>query len=196
VLTIKHRINTLQSLRKVPQEYGVELDLHYSDGKVYVGHDPNDLGISFESYLSKYRHAFMAVNVKEEGIEDMVLETLQEYKIEDFFLFDLTFPSIFRLKSLGESRIAVRISDFENIRDFNLIRDKVQWLWIDVFQSAHFLEEFDWLQLIDFKKCFVSPELHLNRKSYVSNNIRKSMLQYIDKFDAVCTKDESLWKRI
>lgn len=193
MLIIKHRVNSLPQLGLVPHEYGVELDLHFYDGKVRVGHDPDGLETCFETYLANYQHAFMAVNVKEEGIEDIVLDALRRHQIMDFFLFDLTFPAIFRLISSGESRIAVRVSDFESIRDFSLIRNRVQWLWMDIFESAKVLDQMDWQELESFKKCLVSPELHLNRKLENSNKIRHMVLPYIDKFDAVCTKDESLW---
>lgn len=194
MLILKHRINSIPQLHSVPRKYGVELDLHFYDGDIRVGHDPNGLETCFETYLSEYQHAFMAVNIKEEGIEDMVLDSLRRHQIVDFFLFDLTFPSIFRLMSSGESRIAVRISDFESVRDLNFIRNRVEWLWIDIFESAEFLDKLDWQEFVGFKKCLASPELHLNRKIEISNNLRDVVLPYMDELDAVCTKDESLWR--
>ena len=38
---IAHRINTLKELRKLPEEYGVELDLRDDlEGNIYISHNP------------------------------------------------------------------------------------------------------------------------------------------------------------
>ena len=45
---IAHRINTLEELRKLPQEYGVELDLRDDlNGRVYICHNPFEPGSPF-----------------------------------------------------------------------------------------------------------------------------------------------------
>ena len=56
---IAHRINTLKELRKLPEEYGVELDLRDDlEGNIYISHNPFEVGENFEDYLqnTKYKN--------------------------------------------------------------------------------------------------------------------------------------------
>jgi hypothetical protein len=193
MLIIKHRINSIQDLMMVPNEFGVEFDLHFHLDTIYVGHDPYDLEIDFNTYLETCQNKFMAVNIKEEGIEELVLELLRKHGVENFFLFDLSFPSIVKLISRGESRVALRLSDFEDIRDIESFNGKAEWLWIDIFEDARFLSELNWRRLKSFKKCFVSPELHVSRDKLASLEIQNQMLEYVERMDAICTKNEDLW---
>ena len=49
-----HRINTLEELRILPKEYGVELDLRDNiDGSIYIQHNPFEPGEDFEEYLKE-----------------------------------------------------------------------------------------------------------------------------------------------
>jgi hypothetical protein len=49
---IAHRINTIEELKQIPKEYGVELDLRdFRDGLI-LQHDPfKDVSTGFEGYL-------------------------------------------------------------------------------------------------------------------------------------------------
>ena len=48
---IAHRVNTIEELRKLPLEYGVELDLRDDlNGRIYISHNPFEQGEDFEDY--------------------------------------------------------------------------------------------------------------------------------------------------
>jgi len=100
MLIIKHRVNSLVDLNLVPLNFGVELDLHFHQNQIFVGHDPGRLDHDFDSYLSQVQHRFLALNVKEEGIEELVLDCLHRHRIDKFFLFDLSFPSLIKLMNM------------------------------------------------------------------------------------------------
>lgn len=193
MLVIKHRINSLHSLQNVSTDFGIEVDLHYYDSDLYIGHDPWNLETTFDTFLAGYQHKFMAINVKQEGIETMILQSLKKYHIKDFFLFDVSFPSLMRLLKTGERRFALRISDFEQIKDIGFFQNKVEWIWLDVFQDNGYLDDSFFSSLESFKKCIVSPELHIDRDKSHSLRIRESLLPIVRHFQAVCTKDEYLW---
>ena len=45
---IAHRVNTIEELRKLPTEYGVELDLRDDlNGRIYISHNPFEAGEDF-----------------------------------------------------------------------------------------------------------------------------------------------------
>ena len=72
---IAHRINTAEGLRRVPDEYGVELDLRDGlDGRIYIQHNPFEPGEDFEEYLKGYHHGIMIANIKSERIEENAIE--------------------------------------------------------------------------------------------------------------------------
>ena len=66
---IAHRINTIDELKKLPEKYGVELDLRDDlNGRIYIQHNPFEPGEDFENYLKEYRHETMILNIKSERI--------------------------------------------------------------------------------------------------------------------------------
>ena len=194
MLVINHRINSIEMLSAIPSSEGVEIDVSHSKGNIVVGHDPGDDTLLFDNFLQHYRHSLMAVNIKQEGIEHMVLKLLQKYSVEHFFLFDLSFPSLMRLMLQGESRLALRISDIETVRQISFFKGKIEWLWLDTF-----FEDGAWLsetlpQYDSFKKCFVSPELHPSRDYKIQELLIQQVLPIMSKFDAVCTKHSQRWR--
>ena len=82
---IAHRVNTIKELKKIPKEYGVELDLRDFGNRLVLQHDPFMDGEDFVEYLKCYDHGTMILNIKSERIECKVLELLKKYNIKDFF---------------------------------------------------------------------------------------------------------------
>ncbi len=131
-----------------------------NDGsKLVLNHEPYGGGELFDDYCKKFSHAFMVANVKTEGIEDDVLRILERHGIVNFFLLDLTFPSIIRLSSSGEKRIAVRFSEHEPIESALAMKGRANWAWVDTFSTlpldkkSHAL-----LKGAGFSTCLVCPE--------------------------------------
>jgi len=82
---IAHRINTIEGLKKLPNEYGVELDLRDFGNRLILQHDPFKDGEDFEKYLKYYNHGTMILNIKSERIEFQVLELIKKYNIKKYF---------------------------------------------------------------------------------------------------------------
>lgn len=185
---IRHRVNTVEELRKTPEEFGVELDLRDNvDGSIYINHDPFVLGEDFESYLKEYHHGTMILNIKSERIEYRVLDLLEKYNIPKYFFLDSSFPMIKVLTDRGEKNVALRYSEYEGMDTILSMKGKAGWVWVDCFENFPLNEE-DYLQLkkSGYKLCFVSPELQGQGEkiSMYANEIKKRHIQ----FDAICAK--------
>lgn len=188
---IAHRINTVEELKNVPKEYGVEIDLRDFGDRLILQHDPFKDGEDFEEYLKHYNHGIMILNIKSERIEYRVLELIQKYSIEKYFFLDSSFPMIYNLSKERNNNIALRFSEFEGIDTLLNLRGKVEWVWVDCFTKLPInYEIFTLLKENGFKICLVSPELQgqdekieVYKKYLDDNNII---------FDAICTKKHNI----
>lgn len=191
---VRHRVNDVSSLMTLPEHYGVELDLQYSNSEISIGHNPGQISNSFDDYLRSYKHSLMCLNIKQEGIEESVIEKLESQNISHFFLFDLTFPAIMKLIRLKKNCMALRLSDFESIRDLKYFIGKVQWIWLDTFTDINFISRKSLEVFEGFKICLVSPELHTWRSEEFNYELTKKLLDLDFAFDAVCTKNLDIWQ--
>jgi hypothetical protein len=137
----------------------------------------------------------LVLNVKEEGLEGRLIQLMNDNSIHSFFFLDQSFPFLIKTSNSGETRSAVRVSEFESIDTAMTLAGKVDWIWVDCFtrfpltkESASRMQEEG-----AFKLCFVSPELQ-------GRTDREGVLAFRDniealgiKGDAVCTKYPDLW---
>ena len=101
--TILHRINTTALLEKTPSNFGVEIDIRSNGKSLILHHDPFEQGELFEDWIRSYHHGTLILNVKEEGLESSVLKLMNQYKINDFFFLDQSFPFLWKTAVMGES---------------------------------------------------------------------------------------------
>jgi hypothetical protein len=193
---IAHRINTIEELKKVPKEFGVELDLRDYGERLILQHDPFINGEDFEEYLKHYEHGTMILNIKSERIEYKVLELIQMYNIKKYFFLDSSFPMIYLLSKSGEKNIALRFSEFEGIDTILNMKNKVDWIWVDCFTKLPITSKnYQLLKDAGFKFCLVSPELQSQVEKLEEYKI------YLDDnkivFDMICTKVFNIenWKK-
>ncbi|KAB7892661.1 hypothetical protein [Poseidonibacter ostreae] len=184
---IAHRINTIEELKQIPKEYGVELDLRDYSDRLVLQHDPFTDGEDFEEYLKYYEHGTMILNIKSERIEHKVLELIQKYNIKKYFFLDSSFPMTYLLSKSGEKNIALRFSEFEGTDTILNMKDKVDWIWVDCFSKLPINKEnYKLLKENGFQFCLVSPELQ-GQKDKI-----EEYKDYLKKeeiiFDAICTK--------
>ena len=191
---IRHRRNTHGELAEISTDHGAEIDIRSQGDSLVLHHEPYEAGTSFEDWLENYRHGTLILNVKEEGLEEQCLKLMVQHGIEDFFFLDQSFPFLVKTVKNGESRCAVRVSEFENIYTAITLAGKVQWVWIDCFtkfpldlSSAKLLKE------SDFKLCIVSPELQGRMEISDTNEIMAAMNRAGVTPDAICTKFPERW---
>ncbi len=191
MLLIRHRINTIQDLKTVAPEMGVELDLREAGGEVILQHDPFKSGESFEEYLKHYRHGLMILNIKSEGIEERVSELVKKNGVKSYFFLDTAFPAMMKLIREGEKHIAARFSEHEPIEGCLALKGRVEWVWVDCFTRLPFTPQSYALLKPHFKLCLVSPELQQHPKEMIAD-FKKELKVY--PVDAVCTKYPELWQ--
>lgn len=184
---IAHRINTIEELKQVPTEYGVELDLRDYGERLILQHEPFTDGEDFEEYLKFYNHGTMILNIKSERIEHKVLEVIKKYKIKKYFFLDSSFPMIYLLSKNGEKNIALRFSEFEGIDTILNMKGKVEWIWVDCFTKLTINHEnYKLLRENGFKLCLVSPELQ--GRTLEIGHFKDYLVQEYIVFDAICAK--------
>lgn len=194
MIIIKHRINSIIDLNSTSREHGVEFDLHSYIDDIVVHHDPFVNGTKFDIWLDHYKHSYMFANIKEEGIEDRVIKKINDKGVKNYLLFDLSFPSIVKLSNSGFTKIALRVSKYEDISTAFKLTGKIDWIWLDMFEDAIPIsnEDFKNLQSSGMKICIVSPELHGRNRSSLSK-VKSLIANAGIKPDAVCTKYDNLW---
>lgn len=188
---IAHRINTVEALRRLPSQYGVEVDLRDWENEIVLSHDPFERGENFEHYLQQYHHGTLILNIKSERIEPRVITLLEKYHISDYFFLDSSIPMMYLLSEQHNTNLAVRFSEIEPIELALAMKDRAQWVWVDSF--AYFAlqpAQYDLLKQNHFKLCLVSPDLQA-RSSEIS--AYKQLIEtHHFVFDAVCAKEENL----
>ena len=194
---IAHRINKISQLCRLPEQYGVELDLRDDhEGRIYISHNPYEEGDFFEEYLQNYHHGTMILNIKSERIELEVLDLLKKYHIQKYFFLDSSFPMIYLLSRQGEHRTAIRVSEYEGMDTARNMAGLADWIWVDCFTRIPIEKvQFDELKSLGYKLCFVSPELQGRPEDIRA--YRTWLEEQGMKMDAVCTKTDymALWEQ-
>lgn len=195
MIVIRHRRNTLADLRATPADLGIELDLRSRGEELIVHHDAFAEGERFEDWLAGFRHRTLILNVKEEGLEDRLIALMRERGIEDYFFLDQSFPFLVRTANRGESRCAVRVSEFESIDTALSLAGRIQWAWVDCFTRFP-LDGAQARRLQDagFKLCLVSPELQGRDAVSEIPAMRALLAREGIVAEAVCTKEPELWR--
>src|SRR3972149_7180856 len=120
-MIIHHRVNTIEQLKKVPPNHGVELDIRGYGNKLFLTHDPIDDSkldeyTDFEEYIKHFHNALAVFNIKETGYEAKIIELVKKYDIKDYFFLDAEFPYIYRASRKENMRkISIRFSEAEPI---------------------------------------------------------------------------------
>lgn len=182
--------NTLKSFSEAfLNGFGVETDIRDCLGELVISHDPamsNCLKVKdfFQLYRSFMKeHLMLALNVKADGLQEMLIHLLDEYNINNYFVFDMSFPDLLAYKN-AKIKSFTRQSDIEKVGFFC---EEVDGIWIDCFKN-------DWNDFVALKKylcegkkvCVVSPELHKREYMRLWQKIKAEKLDQYDEF-ILCT---------
>lgn len=146
--------------------FGTETDIRDYNGELVISHDiPDEKCITvikmFEIY-NKYDNTLpLALNIKADGLQVKLKELLIEYKINNYFVFDMSVPD--GLGYLKQNiKAFTRESEYETIPSFY---DESSGVWLDEFQGHWITKETIEKHLKNNKQiCIVSPDLH--KRSY------------------------------
>jgi len=190
---IMHRVNTINQLISIDTNYGVEIDIRSYKDNLVLTHEPYENGENFDNWLEYYNHKIIILNIKEEGLEDKVLSLIKKHRVKNYFFLDQSFPNLIRYINNGMSKTAIRVSEFESIKNTNNLVGLADWIWIDCFTKFPLTgSEMDALKK-NFNICIVSPELQ-------GRNDKSEIIQFAEIIHSyniddvyVCTKFPDLW---
>lgn len=142
--------------------FGTETDIRDYKGELVISHDTADENCisvkeMFEIY-NRYDNTLpLALNIKADGLQIKLKELLEEYKIENYFVFDMSVPDA--LQYLKQNiKAFTRESEYEKVPSFY---DEACGVWLDEFQG-HWIDKEVIQKHIENNKqiCIVSPDLH------------------------------------
>ena len=87
---IAHRINTINKLKNLNTNFGVEVDIRSNEKNLIICHDPFSEYINLKDWLSFYNHGTLILNVKENGLEEELLKTMEYFKKVWFNFLNVT----------------------------------------------------------------------------------------------------------
>ena len=156
---IIHRINKIKELKKIPINFGTEIDIRAYGSKLILNHEPKQKGDNLDNYLENYNNGTLILNIKESGIEDEVIKKVKSHKkIKSFFLLDVEIPYLFNSLKLNKNFCAIRTSYYEPLKSTLKYKKIHNWLWIDTIKNFSFDDEYEKKIIKNFKKCLVCPE--------------------------------------
>lgn len=189
-----HRVNTISALNKVKSSHGAEIDLRTRLGDLILAHDPYAKGELFSKWLKHWRGQSLIINVKEDALEESILDLLARNGVSDYFFLDQSYPSVRRSVSLGITQIATRVSDYEALE--TALNSGSEWVWLDCFSGIwdYLPEAVTSINKNGQNTCLVSPELQrvdsAEELILLQSIIQKNRLT----IDAVCTKLPESWE--
>jgi len=193
MIIVEHRKNLKTDLNSVSKNHGAEIGLRLSYGELVLAHDPYTPGEKFSDWIQEFDHALLILNVKEEGLEENILEELNEKTLGKYFFLDQALPSIIKSIRLKHS-VAARISEFERLTWTTELAPS--WIWIDCFSGNwdYLDQEFERISKLTIKTCLVSPELQGRSDPSEIKNLKSILNNHNFLPDAVCTKESSKWE--
>jgi hypothetical protein len=148
--------------RAFRNKFGVETDIRDFNGVLVISHDiANEYAMTVNDFFQLYSEIGqclpLALNIKADGLQKLLKELINKYKIINYFVFDMSIPDAFLYINCG-MHIFTRESEFEETPSFY---KSACGVWMDEFQSHWITAEKINSHLNDNKKvCIVSPELH------------------------------------
>lgn len=156
--------NTKESLiRAFEKRFGIETDIRDRNGQLVISHNiSNTSSILLEEILQKYKeinsNVVLELNIKADGIQEMLQEIMYKYEINNYFVFDMSIPEMVISKAIGIN-FFTRNSDIE---EQCVLYEDAEGVWLDSFYIENWLTpEIIQNHLNKGKKIsIISPEIH------------------------------------
>lgn len=168
--------NTLMAFKRAFENgFGIETDVRDYQGELVVSHNVADEKCPlFEKVLQIYNEsncqAFLAINIKADGVQELLMKLLNEYGVKNYFVFDMSVPEqvVYRTKKMN---YFTRLSEYET--EPVLLQDAMG-LWMDEWESS-------WINADVVKKyldmgkyvSIISPEIHGRDSSFLWAELEK-----------------------
>ena len=155
--------NTLPAFeRSFSLNFGTETDIRDFYENLVISHDIANkscmtLTDFFNSYNSNKNKLPLALNIKADGLQNMLLRHLKAHSIHNYFVFDMSIPDTIMYLNKGMN-VFIRQSEYERGDSFY---ERASGIWLDAFENDWYTEELVKKHLNNGKKvAIVSSELH------------------------------------
>ena len=135
--------NSKEALRgALAHGFGFESDVRDSGGELVISHNiPSYDAWPFEQaldLLEKQGDQFaFAINIKADGLKNLLGDALRRHGIQNYFLFDMSVPQMVEFAEMG-LRFFTRQSEFEKEP---VLYEKAAGVWIDGFRTIDWINE-------------------------------------------------------
>ena len=159
------------------------------NGEIVVSHDiPVGGTTTLKQLLEIHRDTdaslTLALNIKSDGLQRLLVDLLAEFSVQNYFLFDMSLPDTINYYEAG-LHFYTRLSEYESPP---LLYDHAEGVWVDAFNSDWWDEEVLQSHLDKDKSiCLVSPELHQRdhtaaweRLARMNSSLREELLLCTD----------------
>lgn len=143
--------------------FGFESDVRDYMGRLVISHNIADEKCQDAEEVFRWLHEYndeycFAINIKADGLKDILRSLFDKYSITNYFLFDMSVPQMVEFREMG-LRYFTRQSEVE---PSPLMYDDAAGVWIDGFWSTDWITKELIEKHIDNGKevCLVSPDLH------------------------------------
>lgn len=161
--------NSPEAIRTALEKgYGFESDVRDYMGRMVISHNIADASCQDAEEVFEWLHEFndeycFAINIKADGLKNILQSFFNKYNIKNYFLFDMSVPQMVEFREMG-LRLFTRQSEVE---PQPTMYEDAAGVWIDGFWSTEWITEKLLNQHIENGKevCLVSPDLHGN--SYI-----------------------------
>ncbi|NQU33604.1 MAG: hypothetical protein HQ521_10245 [Bacteroidetes bacterium] len=153
--------NTIQSFNNTTKKgFGTETDIRDFDSELVISHDiANKDNLRFNSILESFKNSnlLLALNIKADGLQNLLQQSINQYKISNYFVFDMAIPDTILYINMGFN-VFCRQSEFEPYIPFY---DEIKGIWLDSFKKTWYNSGLVNKHIINGKQvCIVSDELH------------------------------------
>ena len=135
--------------------FSIETDIRAIQDNLIVSHDRPTTGefLHFTQLISLSTQ--FALNIKEDGLQELVLKERDWLDSSNSFVFDGSLPDMFKYRKLG-IRHALRLSEYELSLPW-----QSDFIWLDSFHEDWWIDNYSVLEKSRKSQIIVvSPELH------------------------------------
>ena len=168
--------------------FGTETDLRDRNGEIVISHDmADDTCISLSHFLDIYAackdNVILALNIKADGLQRSLKQSLEERDLKNYFVFDMSIPD-----TLGYTREGIRF--FSRQSEYEpqpALYDDCAGIWLDAFMSTWYQPSLILEHVRRGKQvAIVSPDLHKRDYNSFWDELKKHEIHKIEEV-ILCT---------
>lgn len=145
--------------------YGFESDVRDFNGNIVISHNIATENSQNAEEVFRWLYEFnnqycFAINIKADGLKELIQSYLMKYQISNYFLFDMSVPQMVEYRDM-KLKFFTRQSEIEQNP---CMYDDANGVWIDGFWSTDWITKELLEEHLENGKqiCIVSPDLHGN----------------------------------